>query len=254
MAAPRKVNTEIVSLDDEAGKHPTGTVMEEARRLADALRLDARPATARRHGPGSPLVLSDRDEIAHWIGRDIRGPRKPSARVWSLRTKQQVAGVLSELRPTQPKRQPTWAYLDDPSMLDRHGEPLILVGSAGEGEPVGGIFACARHLSIFCDAEDGLRVDYRVHCELIYVAPFARRRAIASSLVATAAMCVDEDLEQLVKAWKRIGAEGPITAVVSGDAYSRGGERAFEGIYSTMACFADMVDGVPIEAQQDWSV
>ena len=45
-----------------------------------------------------------------------------------------------------------------------------------------------------------------------------------------------------------------MTAVISGDAYSQGGERAFEGIYSTMACFADMADGVAIEVEQDWSV
>jgi hypothetical protein len=102
LAAPREGNTEIVSFDNEAGKPPTAKVMKEARRLADALRLDARPATARRHGPGSPLVHRDSLIALATLERDrtnmVEAERLAAAAAMLNPTDQEAAALLPQLR------------------------------------------------------------------------------------------------------------------------------------------------------------
>jgi hypothetical protein len=79
-----------------------------------------------------------------------------------------------------------------------------------------------------------------------------QRRGLAAALTAAAAMCVQEDLQQVCRAW-RLGGKGvPLTAWVSGDAYSSGGALAFEALQSIAQLGAELNDDVPLEVAGHW--
>jgi hypothetical protein len=106
LASARKAETAVETFEDDEGDETLPDTLDRARQLAAAITIDARPATARRHGASSPLSFTDRDEIAFWIGRDVRGSRRPSARVWSVKSRSELCTILSALRPPslQPRR------------------------------------------------------------------------------------------------------------------------------------------------------
>jgi hypothetical protein len=241
----------------DADAPTTGADRIDVDRLAKAFHIDLNPPTARKHTAKNPLRFSDPEELSMLLGGDFRRPRKLRAAVWSVASERAISDTIAPLRHSLQTNDTRWSYLDSSDAsrkLREHGQPLIFAASvSGEGAAQG-IFACARNLTIFCAAEIRPSVDYFIHCELIYVASAARRRGLAAVMTAAVSMCVQEDLSQLCRIWRRSGNGVAIRASISGDAYSPGGEQAFEALHGTASYVADMIEDVPLEVIADWSV
>jgi len=248
----KKAKTGLCISDDEPQK-VSQEDQAEAQRLANAFQIDAQPATGRRHPRKTPLRLADPDEVAFWTGRDPKRPRKSPTSVCSVTGRRELETILAHLRATIRSHDSAWAYLDKPDELAEHGSPLVFAAAVGDRCGPQGIFACARSVTVLC-YPDATTINYRIHGGLIYVDAAARKRGLGSALIAATAMCVQEDLEQLCRIWRATDTPAAILAWISGDAYSLGGERAFQSLYDIACLTAEMAEGVPIEVEPDWSV
>jgi len=248
----KKAKTGLYISDDEPQKVSQEDQIE-AHRLANTFQIDAQPATARRHPRKTPLRLADPDEVAFWTGRDPKRARKSPTSVWSVTGKRELGTILAHLRTTIRSRDSAWAYLDEPDELAKYGSPLVFAAAVNSRCDPHGIFACARNVIISCYPWM-TSVDYQIHGGLIYVAPATRKRGLGSALIAAMAMCVQEDLEQLCQTGRVTDTPAKICAWISGDAYSLGGEQAFQSLYEIACLTAEMAEGVSIEVEPDWSV
>ncbi len=237
---------------------PPERAVAETKRLANTIKIDAKPKTQRRHSAAAPLRFIDSDELASLTSTFVDKPKRFSGAVWPVVCRKEIMAVSNALSIMAEAVGDSWGFLGSVKKLDelaQQGYPLIFVGSTKLGGPTQGMLACARSLVVWCDNTGVTTIDYTIRAELIYVVASARRKRLAAALTAAACLCVREDFEQLCLAWRRCNTEAFIQCNVRGDAYSIGGERAFQSLFSTLELEIEFLNGeIPIEAVPDWSV
>jgi len=234
-----------------------------ATQIASRVRLPAWPRVLRGFREASPLILRSRSELEHWTGRDLRGIERRSLAVWPARSRREILEGVASLAGRCPKGE-KWAFLSDPlkreaSEDDGHGDPIVLLASRSSGAanaPPDGVMAFQRQVTLFPE-EDGTQLYFSFVAKFVFVARDARGCGMAAALVSVAAMCLDADVRRIARAWRRAGSPGPVRVFITGDAYSEGGEQAFESLLRTAGIAAEQARDahrVELGVEPDWSV
>lgn len=251
MASRRMLSTEV---DESHDQILPPEALPTAQGLAARVCLTAWPEPLRARRAGHPLVFTDRFEMESWTNRELRGPEGVNIAVWPARSMSEASkGVARISEACSPRAR--WSFLEDPFTREdpEDGEMIVLFASPVPAELPQAVMAFRRHATVSCEPK-GFELSVNLKAEFVFTLPSARRRNLGAALAATAGMCLDADIRRIARAWRSAGSPGPITVFVSGDAYSKGGERTFKSLLSCAQFAADELGGVDISAEADWSV